>query len=327
MKILYVVNTLAGKDNAAAEPFVRAQIDSVRDAGHEVDIYNVQGSVSRLNYLKGIGGVRRMARAGNYDVVHGHYVYSGWLAALQDSAPSVISFMGSDLMGAPREDGSLGIQGQLDVRLSRWLQPKVDGIIVKSREMQDALVCPEKSLVLPNGVDFERFQPVPKQEARERLGLNPETRYVLFAGSYRNANKGYPIVEEAVRLASAKLDGLELLLATGRPHDEVPLFMNAADVLTLASFKEGSPNVIKEAMACNLPIISTDVGDVSDVVAGVSGCVIVERRAEAFADALVELLAEPRRTGGRDAIGHLRKENIAQRLVDYYAGFGKPGHA
>lgn len=320
MKILYVVNVLAGEHGVVAEPFVRSQIDSVRDAGHDVDVYNVQSNVSKVNYLRGIGGVSKMAREKSYDVVHGHYVYSGWLAALQNRAPSVVSFMGSDLMGAPRADGSLRAQGRLDIQLSRLLQQRVDGIIVKTQGMQSALVSPENSLVLPNGVDFNLFRPIPQEEARRQLGLDPHKRYVLFAGSYRNVNKGYALVEEAIRIARADIEIIELLLASNLPQDQVPVFMNAADALALASMKEGSPNVIKEAMACNLPVISTNVGDVSEVIEGVNQCCVIERTPEAFANAFVSLLAEPVRTSGRQAIEHLRKENVAQRLVGFYEG-------
>ena len=284
MKILYVVGTYDSSGSSAAQPFVKSQIDSVRNAGHDVEVYNVHGNESSLNYLKAIPRIRSLIRNKGFEIVHGHYTYCGLVAACQRMVPSFVSFMGSDLQGTPKENGSLSLHGHIDVWLSRLAQTVVKGKIVKSQGMYSGLVNKRNTLVLPNGVDFDLFCPIDRSEARKALGLDENKKYVLFAGSYKNKNKCFHVVKEAVDLLKKKYDDVELLLAHGLSHEKIPLYMNAANTLALASMKEGSPNVVKEGMACNLPVISTDVGDVSEVIDGVEGCFIVDRTAEAFAE-------------------------------------------
>lgn len=315
---MFVVNTYPDENNMAAEPFVKAQIDSVRKTGIDVEVFNVRGGESKLNYLKSVRRVQSLVSREPFDLVHGHYVYSGWIAALQKKVPSVVSFMGSDLLGSPKLDGRLQFRGYIDIWLSRLLQYFVDGIIVKSSKMQDVLVKKSKSLVLPNGVDFDLFREIPRSDARTKLGLNSRTKYILFAGNYKISRKAFYVVEDAVKILKSRGENVELLLAYGLPHDQIPFFMNAANILALPSIHEGSPNVIKEAMACNLPIVATDVGDVKKVIGGTEGCRIVDRDSEEFAKGIREILSTIERTKGRQAIEHLRIEKVAQQLVDFY---------
>lgn len=319
MRILYIVNGYPDEKNPALEPFVKAQIDSMAAYGHEVSVHNVRGRDSKFNYLRAAAQTRGLVRRQPFDIVHGHYVYSGWVAAMQCVAPSVVSFMGSDLYGTIDSLGDVTLRGRLDMFLSTALQHVVDGIIVKSTEMQGLLRRSEKSLVLPNGVNFERFRDLGRAESRASLGLAPNKKYVLFAGDHTRPRKCYPVVTEAVRLLNERHGGgYEVLLASRVAHSAVALYMSAADVLALPSQREGSPNVVKEAMACNLPVVSTDVGDVREVLRDTAGCRIVERTPEAFAEAIREIVGTVERTAGREAIAHLRSETIAERLTAFY---------
>ena len=120
-------------------------------------------------------------------------------------------------------------------------------------------------------------------------------------------------------LVQREMPDAELVLLTKKPHDVVPIYMSACDVLVLTSALEGSPMVIKEAMACNLPIVSVTVGDVTEVIGDTPGCTIVEREPTAIAAKLVEALRTPRRTDGRTRIDHLRHDRIASRIVEVYS--------
>ncbi|MBW2569491.1 MAG: glycosyltransferase family 4 protein [Deltaproteobacteria bacterium] len=320
MKILYIVNIFADETNPDKEPFVRAQIESISSAGHEVDIFNINGELSKLNYLKALPRVIRIVKNKNYDMVHGHYVYSGWVAAFQRRYASVVSFMGSDLSGSFKKNGRISIQGKMDIYLSKILQLVVDGIIVKSLEMKDTLseAQKQKAIVLPNGVDLDLFKDRSMKQARLTLNLDFKKKYVLFAGKYNIPQKGFHIVEQAVRKLKIIDPRYELLWVHRVPHSEVPLYMNAANVLALPSIKEGSPNVIKEALACNLPLVATNVGDVKDLVNGVHGCRIAERTPEAFAAAIHEIVSQGEKSNGRKAVEHLSIERVGQRLVTFY---------
>ncbi len=318
MKVLHVVNVYPDRDNPSAQPFVKAQVDSLKGAAIEVDVLNVRGNESRFNYVKAIGRCRKKVREGGYDVVHGHYVYSGLIAALQDRAVRVVSFMGSDLYGTFNDSGRITVQGRFDIALSKMLQFMVDGIIVKSPEMMELLTARKKTVVLPNGVDFNVFKKRSKAEAKQMLGLRDKKKYVLFAGDYLSPRKGYAVLEDAVSLLKQSYPEYEMLLANKVPHESVPLYMSAAEVLALPSLKEGSPNVVKEAIACDLPVVATDVGDIREIIGSIPGCYLVDRTASAFAKAIDLAAGSNRPFNGRSHIEHLRMEHIAKRLVAFY---------
>jgi hypothetical protein len=161
------------------------------------------------------------------------------------------------------------------------------------------------------------FSPEPRQEARAALGLPPDKSLVLFCAGMR-PEKRFDIVQAAVDILSARDKDVQLVVATAQPHDTIPHYMNACDVLVLTSEYEGSPTVVKEAMACNLPIVSVDVGDVREVMAGTDGCYICERTPDDVAAGLAQALARQQRTNGRENIKHLSLDNIAARLIAEY---------
>jgi len=317
MKILYVVNTYADENNPAAEPFVKAQIDSIRETGVDVKVFNVRGSDSKLNYFKGVIEVCSLVRQEPFDLVHGHYSYSGWIAALQAKVPSVVSFMGSDLLGSCMGIGSTILRGKLDSALSILLTHFVDGIIVKSDEMARRISKKNSLAIIPNGIDFYTFKPLPRKECRRKIGLGIEYPVVLFVGRKASINKGYALVRKAVGLVTQDVH-CKLLVVQGVPHQDMPLYMNASDVLVLASQYEGSPNVVKEALACNLSVVTTDVGDVREVLTGISGCKIVRRNPKSIAKGIQAVFNAELPCNGRKVIQHLQQERIAERIVHFY---------
>jgi glycosyltransferase involved in cell wall biosynthesis len=159
---------------------------------------------------------------------------------------------------------------------------------------------------------------MPILEARNLLGLSPGKRYVLFAGKPR-PEKRFLVIREAIKLLREHHNPeVDLLVATGMPHDQVPLYMNAADVLVLASRYEGSPMVVKEAMACNLPVVVTDVGDAREVIAGTDGCYITDGSVEDLVDKLRLAIDFGSRTNGREKVAHLSLDAVARRVVNVY---------
>lgn len=316
MKILHIVNVCHG--NTSAPPFVKAQIESVQKTGHSVDILTINGNLSKWNYLKALVEMRQLIKQKHFDIIHAHYSYSGVVAVLQKKIPVIVSYMGTDLFGYRKADGTLKVRGVIDTWLAKILQLFVDGIIIKSKEMKKELLKKEKSIVLPNGVDFELFTEIPRDIACKKLGLDSEKKYVLFVGDRNNTRKQFYLIKEAVDLLKTEDSNIELIVAYGVAHNIIPYFMNAANVLVITSFKEGSPNVVKEAMACNLPIVATDVGDIKEVISGVHGCKIVLPDKNSIAQGISSILALAKRTEGRKAIEHLSLECIAGRLVDFY---------
>lgn len=326
--ILYIVNASSPEGDKVLEPFNMAQIESIRQQGLEVDILNIQANRIKWNYFKAPFRLRKLLKKKQFDIIHGHYVYSGLIAATQRMAPSIVSFMGSDLNGAPKENGKMQLRGYIDILLSHILEFFIGGIVVKTTGMHNRLYRKNKSMVLPNGVDFNVFRPIDRLDARKYIGLDlsPERKYIIFLGGPGSpVNKGYNLAKKIEEILKERDPYIELLTVHGITHSEIPYYMNAADVMIFPSLREGSPNVVKEAMACNLPIVSTDVGDVSEVIKGVSGCRIVKREPQDFADAIWDNLKTTKRTNGRQHIEHLRIENIAGQLIQFYEAIIEKG--
>ena len=306
MRVLAVTNMYPNEREPALGTFVRDQVESLRALGVEMDVFFMDGKASRWNYLRGFGQLRRHLRAHPpYDLIHAHYVFSGLVALGQRRLPIVLTHHGIEVV--------LGWQGWL----CRLVTPRVDQVIVTSPEVKRAL-GEERAHVIPCGIDMNRFAPMPRHEARARLGLPVDRKLVLFAGEPR-PEKRLEIIHAAVDLLSAEDSSIELMMATNRPHEEVPLFMNASDALALASDFEGSPMVVKEAMACNLPVVSVDVGDVAEVIGGTEGCYLCERTPEDMAAKLRLALARGGRTDGRaKVVERLSLEATACRILAIY---------
>jgi glycosyltransferase involved in cell wall biosynthesis len=297
--------------------FVREQVDSLRRRGLEVDVLFVNGvEEGKTAYLGGFGKVRQAVQGGRYDLIHAHYVFSGMMALGQarpltreKRIPVVLTQHGIET------------QRGWTAPLCRWTSRRVDRTIATSPRVQAALGLPGVQVV-PCGVDTDLFRPSDQAEARAALGLPQAPRLALYVGM-RRPEKRLDLVEAAVAEARqlAQRSGgpeIDLVIVDKEPHERIPLYLNACDVLVLASEGEGSPMVIKEAMACNLPIVSVDVGDVAQVIGGTAGCFIVEREVPALAAALCESLSAGRRTGGRNAIMPLSLAAIAARIEAIY---------
>ena len=195
-----------------------------------------------------------------------------------------------------------------------------DARIVVSEHMKRCLPPGADAHVVPSGLDFEQFRPVPRDEARARLGLPLDERLVLFVGRPTQARKRSWLAERAVEVLNETLPA-RLVVAWGVPHADVPVYMSACDALVFTSMQEGSPNVVKEALACNLPVVSVKVGDVEERLRGVEGCeVCADERPETIAAALGRVLGRGGRSKGREAVRGLDERIITDRVIGVYRG-------
>lgn len=324
-RVLAVTNLWPTAADPGYGSFVRAQMDSLRAAGAEYDVVFVNGRESRLNYLRGVLKVRRLLARREYDLIHAHFGLSGWVARFQQRVPLVVSFMGDDVLGQFDCEGRNSMTGRLYQVTSRALARRCAAVIVKSRQMKERIGV-ESAYVIPNGVNLDLFRPADREAARRELALDATRRYVLFPYDRAEARKRFGLVQEAVRRARAEVPELEILQVLGAPRERMPLYLNAADALVLASYAEGSPNAVKEAMAVGLPVISVNVGDVADLIGATEGCFLVPPEADAIAARIVEVCRRNTRTRGRDWIAaHYSEEAIARRIVEVYAAVCRPG--
>jgi glycosyltransferase involved in cell wall biosynthesis len=209
------------------------------------------------------------------------------------------------------------------VGASHALEAACAAIIVKSEQMRQRLLLPSsraRAHVVPNGVDLRLFRPMPKAKALATLGLRPGPRYVLFPHTAFDHRKRIDLAQAAMDQLRARGRDTELLVVYHKPPEQMPAFYSASDVLLLTSDWEGSPNVVKEALACNLPVISVPVGDVEERIRGLAACRICPRDPAALAAAIDATLVQPRPDSLRLAVAELDAPRVANRLIEIYRG-------
>jgi hypothetical protein len=194
--------------------------------------------------------------------------------------------------------------------------------------MFDALPHLKNKEILPNGVDLALFYPIPKDEARNVLNFDRLRKIVLFASDSNRPEKNYSLAEKAVRMI--KDQDIQMIELKNISQQQLRFYYCASDLLLLTSLHEGSPNVIKEAAACNCPIVSTDVGDVRWVVGDTEGCYVSSfdpQNVETNLRSALRFSEEKIRTTGRERIIKigLDDETIAKKILEVYRKIlGKP---
>lgn len=305
MKILIVCSGNKADFNFERnQPFIYDQVNAIMalDEDIEFDYFFIKGK-GISGYLKNLGQLKRHIKEFNPDLIHAHYAYSGLLANLQRTVRVITTYHGTDINNL-----RIRVFSRITYRLSIY------SIIVSVKMVRKLL--PQKNFsVIPCGVDMDVFHPMDKTVSRRKLGLNPEKRYVLFSSSFQNHIKNYPLAESAVNMLN---DNIELLEFSGYSRSESAILFNAVDVALMTSFSEGSPQFIKEAMSCNCPVVSTNVGDVSDVITGVESCYLTSFETEDVAEKIKMALDYNKKTNGRESINHLSNVLIAKQIVEIY---------
>jgi glycosyltransferase involved in cell wall biosynthesis len=297
--------------------FVARQAEFLRREGVQVDLFPFRGSRRPGNYLAAWREVHRRLRHGSYDLVHAQFGQSG-LTALPKRVPLVVTFRGDDLEGIIGEKGRYVPAGWLLRAVSRTVARQADAAIVVSAHMKRHLPRSVDSHVIPSGIDLDLFRPEPQEQARIRLGLPLEGRLVAFVGNPDLARKRYSLAQEAVAIVNRSMP-TQLLVGWGKRHHEIVALLNACDAMVFTSMQEGSPNAVKEALACNLPVVSVPVGDVPLRLKGVKGCELCpDDRADTIAAALERVLRRGGRSEGRAAVQDLDERVLTGRLIDIY---------
>ena len=300
-------------------PFIREQVDALRAQGCECTYYHIKGK-GVLGYLREIPGLRKKIHEWKPDVVHAHYGLSCLVANMATRrVPVVSTYHGSD-----NNVKSVRRFSKMAMWLSAW------NVFVSKRNM--ALVGAiegKKASLVPCGVNLPLAWDELKKQKVEQLTLNQwvETvlpkgkKYVLFAGAFDNAVKDPELAKQAMKELKNEGVNAKLIELKGYNRDQVNALMYNCDALLMTSKTEGSPQVIKEALACGCPIVSVDVGDVAERTEGVEGCFVVKsREPREVAEALEKVFAFKGKTNGREHIlaAGLTNELVAKRIIEIY---------
>ena len=259
-----------------------------------------------IGYLSHLRELKQLLKKNKFDCIHAHVAASALLANMQRQVPVITTFHGSDL----------------NLKSQRWLSALVailsHRVIYVSEQLwnKSFFKLTAKSYVIPCGVSFDLFKPVNKSEARQHLGLSSKKKYILFSSHLENQIKNPQLALLAVEQLT-ELD-VKMIELKGYSRGQVALLMAAADIALMTSYSEGSPQFVKEALACNCPVVSTKVGDVASILTDVPNCYLVANNPTEVAAAIRKVLSNDTHLEGIKYIKRFDNHIIARQIFNIY---------
>ncbi|HEY1538326.1 MAG TPA: glycosyltransferase family 4 protein [Solirubrobacteraceae bacterium] len=336
LRVLFITNAWPHPGDPSHGTHAAREVAALEAEGVRMTVLPIHGHASRWAYGQAAARVASLNGRGGFDVVHGYLGHAGAIARLYGRAPLVVTYTGSDLLGDRRGDGPPTRKSAVEAATFQQLARFSAATITQSEQMEGMLPAGARARnhVVPTGIPLDRFRPMPRDEARRRLGWPPDEQVVLWAANPARGVKNHPLAVATHRALRATHPDVRLRVAWSDvedelPLDQLPLWMCASDVLLLTSRSEGSPNVVKEALATELPVVSTPVGDVAKLVRDVPGSHVRPPEPAALAAALADALAKGRSPKAREAVAGLDPADVARRVIGVYetvlAGRGRSG--
>jgi len=324
MHILAVTNIYPAAHAPASGTFVKMQIEGLQRIGLNVDVMYVDRVRKGMAVYVGLGRqARRKVAELSPDLVH--VMYGGVMADQVTRAvfdrPTVVTFQGSDLLGEHSSGFLRKLVSAYGVRASWNAARRAHGIVTVSKALRDSLpkyVDRSKVRIIPCGIDLDLFRPLDRNACRRQLDWGNDRFHVLFPANTGNPVKQPSLARAAVKAVQRLGVPAQMHQLQGVTHSQVPVWLNAADVLLLTSLQEGSPTIIKEALACNLPVVSVDVGDVLERIDGIQGCYVASPEPSDLSAKLQMVHTCKHRVEGRVQMQELSLERIALRLKSFY---------
>lgn len=306
MRVLVVTNFMPDASAPQRGRWVRDQVDELRRRGVEVDVFEF--ARGRNEYLPATRRLRSLLRRERFDLVHAHYGLAGWVARLAGAKPLVVTFHGTDVRHH--------LVGPLSHRLA-WRIDLVAGVsraLFDSEDGRPGLPAVPGSAVLPCGPDLGRFEAIPRAQARRELGLDPDRGYLFFPANPSRPEKRHDRAAEVAAACEA-----DLLTGGSIEPEQMPLWINAANAVLVTSDYEGFGMAAVEALACEVPVLSTDVGIAPYALGGIDGCLCAPFDAAAWAAvARRHLQAPDPRVVGAERAATLSAGAMAERVIEAY---------
>lgn len=324
MRILAVTNMYPKPQAPGLGIFVEQQIKGLKGLGVEVDLVFLDRFHDGMRVYKGVGSkIRSKIVRFKPDLIH--IMYGGVMADLVtksvDLIPTVVTFHGSDLLGENLSGFWRTIISRFGIYASWRAARRANGIIVVSKIIQEALpkfIPKSKVSIIPCGIDLERFQVLDREHCCKALGWDPYCFNILFNGNSGDPVKRPYLARHAVNALQQCGMHTQLHEMRGAPNHQVPTWLNASDVVLLTSLHEGSPTIIKEALACNVPVVSVEVGDVRERIEGIEGCYLSLPDVRDLSQKLALVFKRRKKVDGRSKVESLSLENVARQLVSFY---------
>jgi glycosyltransferase involved in cell wall biosynthesis len=288
-------------------PFIIEQGEAIRNNGVHVEYFPIEGN-GLLSYFTASKALKKKINEFQPDLIHAHYGLSGITAVLQNKVPVVTTFHNGE---------TLSFSSNI---LSSLFSLRTKFMVYVAQHIYDLayLKCRNNYVILPCGVDLHECVITDKEIARKELGFLPGKKYILFGGAFENLRKNYPLLKEGIDLL--KRDDIEVLEMKGLSRLQISKILSACDLFALPTKSEGSPQALKEAMACNCPIVATDVADIKHLLGDLEGHYLCSFDPKDVAEKVEKALAFNSRTKGRERIIELGLTNdlVAKKLVEIY---------
>jgi glycosyltransferase involved in cell wall biosynthesis len=299
MRALVVTSMYPSAEDPARGSFVRDQVEVLTrlpDLELELFTFRSRGSAS---YVRAARELRQRYRGTKFDVVHSHFGLTLWPALAVRAEAHAVTLHGTDLVDPRSRAVTLAGLPFMDL-----VAPVSEGLV----QLVPRVLRGEMA-ILPCGVDTERFRPIDRSQARRALGLDEAGPYLLFTANPARPEKRY---ERALAVA-----GEVPLLTLGAVHpQEVPLWINAANAVLVTSERESFGLSVLEALACEVPVVSTQVGIASEVLASVEGTYCGPFEERVWQAALADALAQRNpRVKGREMAERYSAERMAERVA------------
>lgn len=296
-KILIVTSYNSGR----ISPFVKDQVESLREKSLLIDYFKIVGK-GALGYLKNYKKLKEQVNTNEYDLVHAHYGLSGLLANMQRIVPVITTFHGSDTHFKKN-------------RILSFISSRLSAHNILTNKKQIRQLRLKKFYTLQScGVDLSIFKPQNRVECRKYFDFKANEKIVLFASSFDRVVKQPELAKRAI----SKTDNVKLIELKGYSKKEVSLLINASDMVLITSKYETGPLIAKEALACNIPVVSTDVGDVRELIQDVDNCYITKHDHTDIAEKVNKVLNSTTKCMGRSEVVKFDLSNVAENIIKVY---------
>lgn len=285
--------------------YIFDQVKSLEPYLDDIKVFFLRGK-GIFGYLKSALQLRKFLKKNRFDLIHAHYGYSGLLASIVSDIPTVVTYHGTDIT-----ENASNLISTFSILLADW------NIFVSSRLRERSFFRPKHHFsIIPCGVDLSTFFPLNRTEEFSQIGWFGDKKRILFSSFFDNPIKNVSLAKESLKLIE-KHD-IELIELKNKTREEVALLLNSCQALLLTSYSEGSPQVIKEAMACNCPIVATDVGDIKEVISDTKHCYTTRFDPKEIAQKLDLILQQNERSNGRERVLEFDNKKIAANVLEVY---------
>lgn len=301
MRALVLSNMRPDEAHPERGRFVRDQVDALRRInGLDVTLHQLPTGMGGL--VLAPSQLRRSFGKQRFDVIHAHFSLTALPALALKGAVRGLTLHGTD------------VHHPLTRLVTRAVLPSVDLLVAVSQPLASQLpgaAARRRALVIPCGVDVHRFHPIPRAQARAELGLHPHRPVLLFP-----ADPSRPLKRHQLALSLAQAADVPLLTLGGVPPERVPLLVNAANAVLIPSAAEGFGLAALEALACEVPVLATPVGNHPAALEDIDGTLCAPFEMRAWLHALrPHLEAEDPRIEGRSRAEEYSAEKMASKLA------------